>query len=445
MSSVASELDRLARAQARARALPWGRGVQLGLVAVAVLLAGLHRLLVPLPLLEGLAGRPWAVLGVALALLLSRPWLVLLGRAVLRPPAHVLARRLDERPGGHDEVATALDAEQGRVRGALAGVLVQGVAARLAAEVPAHASTPRRAGLLAPLGLAVFIALLLLPGVGGLRGEGPAHRRSAGEDTGREAGPPRPLDADAWLRRHLRVVLEPARSGVPGAATWLRVRLELSEALPAGVPLLGTLELLWDEQDAAGAARAALGEVAVAAGSALAPSALDVDLRALEALSGRLTPGVHRAQARLVPSAPPFTQPQRSAVLEVEIPPPGSQGALAPTPPAPAPEPLEAVEPPPAPASPQAPSPQPAGGREEAIVPFVNPGDTVRKERAVVAARAPDAALERPPAQPLEEAVRDPVRVAEQAVVRERIAPADRDLVRRYFAVLRRLVEPVPR
>lgn len=449
MSTVARELDRLGRAEARARARPWARRVQLLLLGAAVLLAALQRWAGPLPGLAALEGRPVAVLAVALGLLAAGPLLAWLGPWLWRPRAATLARRLDEAPGGHDEVATALDAERGRARGALAAVLVAQVAARLAGRAAA-ARTPRLWAerpmrLLAGLGALAFACLLLLPGVRGADGEGHAGRGPQPGLGWRTEEAREPLEADAWLREHLRLVLEPARAGVPGGEAWLRLRVAADARLPAGVELLAGLELLWDDADAGRRAVAEVGELATQGGE-VAPLALDLDLRALPALAGRLTPGLHVAQARLVPRADPFRQAQRSLPLEVEIPPPQAGGAPPPAPSSP-PPPAPAPPPPPPPPAPEppGPGPQPRGSREEAIVPFINPGETVRKERAVVAARAPEAALAPPPPQPLEEALREPARVAEQAVARERIAPADRDFVRRYFQVLRQLVEGPPR
>lgn len=440
MSSVASELVRLGRAQARARAAPWARRVHLLLLAAAVLLAGVHRWLVPVPGLQALEAHVLAALFVALLLWLAGPLLSLLAPWLLREAPARVAGRLDAAPGGHDEVATALDVEQGRAPGALGPVLVARVAHRLAAQGPPPSSTPARARLLRAGGALAFLALLLLPGVRG-GGAGTAGRGPQPGLGWRPQGIPEALDADAWLRQHLRLVLEPVPAPAD-AAGLLRLRLALAAPLPTGVALRARLELLWDDADDTRRAQAEVGEVAAAAGSELAPLALDLDLRTLPALAGRLTPGLHVAQARLVPLADPFRQAQRSAPLEVEIQPPPVGGA---PPPGPDPQPPPPASPPPPPEAtdgPPEPAPVPAGGREEAIVPFIHPGETVRKERAVVAARAPDAAPVPPPPQPLEEALREPARAAEQAVARERIAPADRELVRRYFQVLRRLVEP---
>ncbi|MFM8979051.1 MAG: hypothetical protein ACKOSS_01090, partial [Planctomycetia bacterium] len=231
-------------------------------------------------------------------------------------------------------MATALDAERGRVGGALAGVRVAGVAARLARQAAGAGAGPvpgprravrRLARLLAGLCALGFLALLLLPGVRGAGGEGHAGR---GPEPGlgwRTQPAHEPLEADAWLREHLRLVLEPARAGVPGGEAWLRLRVGADARLPQGVELRARLELLWDDADASRRAVAEVGELATQGGE-VGPLALDLDLRALPALGGRLTPGRHVAEARLVPSAAPFRQPQRSAPLEVEIPPPGGAG-----------------------------------------------------------------------------------------------------------------------
>ncbi|MFM8979898.1 MAG: hypothetical protein ACKOSS_05490, partial [Planctomycetia bacterium] len=179
MTTVACELARLGRIEARARAAPVARRVQLALLAAALLLAAVHRWAAPVPGLGGLEGSPSAALAATLALLAVGPLLARLGPWLWRPRAAALARRLDDAPGGHDEVATALDAERGRVGGALAGVLVAGVAARLASQAAGAGAGPvpgprravrRLARLLAGLCALGFLALLLLPGVRGAGG-----------------------------------------------------------------------------------------------------------------------------------------------------------------------------------------------------------------------------------------------------------------------------------
>jgi hypothetical protein len=76
------------------------------------------------------------------------------------------------------------------------------------------------------------------------------------------------------------------------------------------------------------------------------------------------------------------------------------------------------------------------------VKPLVNEGDTVKKESAVVEVKDPDAGTKPPPAVPLADALRDFERVVERAVGSERIPPADREYLRRYFRALQRLATP---
>ena len=111
----------------------------------------------------------------------------------------------------------------------------------------------------------------------------------------------------------------------------------------------------------------------------------------------------------------------------------------------------EAPDPPPPPPSagpdegPRAVPPPPEQAPDEVVTPLVNEGETVKKEQAVVAVRDPEAGLKPPPPRPLGDALRDFEKRVESAVGRERFAPADQALVRRYFEALRRLTEPAPR
>lgn len=123
----------------------------------------------------------------------------------------------------------------------------------------------------------------------------------------------------------------------------------------------------------------------------------------------------------------------------------GSESAEAPAPPEPAPLP----EPPPAQApdgpDPQEAPPEPPRERTEVVEPFVREGEEVRKQDAIVAVPDPDAGVKPPERMPVRDALRDLERRLEQAVREERVAPADRDFLRRYFESLKRRVSGAER
>jgi hypothetical protein len=121
---------------------------------------------------------------------------------------------------------------------------------------------------------------------------------------------------------------------------------------------------------------------------------------------------------------------------------PGAGEAPPKPPPEPEPEPEPPPETPPAPApgAGEPPPPPPEGeGPIEVVNPFVGEGETVRKDEAVVAVPADDAGLEPPRQVPLGEAMREIERIRERAMGRERVRPADREFLRRYFDALERI------
>jgi hypothetical protein len=251
------------------------------------------------------------------------------------------------------------------------------------------------------------------------------------------------MDADAWLKKHATLALEPDAVAAVEAPLSLVAVFRTSRPLPEAYR--GGLTLFFDDQP-----RADLGAVTAPAGER---ARVDVrfDLRKLETLKEHLTPGKHRARVRLVPAAPPFTLAIVSNEIEVEVPPEdgGGQGQGGGEPPPPKPQP-EPPPPPPEPPPTQAeapregppPPPPPPSGREEAVIPLVNEGATVKKDAAVVTVRDPDAGVKAPTPVPLSEVLRDFDRVVERAVAEERVPPADRELLWRYFKALRQLVAP---
>ena len=86
---------------------------------------------------------------------------------------------------------------------------------------------------------------------------------------------------------------------------------------------------------------------------------------------------------------------------------------------------------------PQPPTPQ----REEVVQPFVNEGETVEKDDAVVAVEDPEGGVKPPKQVPLEQALRDFEKVKEREVTREGIAAGERTFLRRYFDLLERAVK----
>ncbi len=456
MAPVAAQLDRLAHGEARASAGAWARRTHLSLLLLAVLGAAATVWIGPLVGFAALEGRLLPVLAAAALLWLLFPVLRLVAVPWLAPSASRLARRLDDEHGWKDAVGTALDVERGLVRGALAAHLTQHVEGLLGAEaLPAVPSARAGRPWLRLLLTLLFAALLLLPGVRGWGGAGGAGRGGeigAGWVEHPDQGP---MDADRWLREHARLTLELADLTGIEAPTSLTARFVTTRPLPAAYR--GELALLWDDT-----VLARVTELSALEGT---PARLEhvFDVAGLTELEGHLTPGTHRARVRLAPLDLPFLQALRSNEIEVEIPPPkgagGGGGGTPPPPPPTAPPPKPAPPPPepPPPAPPAPPPPEaalppppsrpppPSSTREEAVTPFVNPGETVKKDTAVVAVRDPEAGLKPPPTAPPSEALRDFDKLVERALSRERITPADQALVRRYFALLRTLTEPAPR
>ena len=79
------------------------------------------------------------------------------------------------------------------------------------------------------------------------------------------------------------------------------------------------------------------------------------------------------------------------------------------------------------------PKPPPANDRQEVVQPFRGEGEAVEKEDAIVAVEDPDGGVKPPQRVPLEKALRDFEKQAEQAITREGISPRDRNYFRAYF------------
>jgi hypothetical protein len=443
MGEVATALERVGGADARSRAGSWARRRHVQVLLAAVLLAALTRWVAPVPGVQALVGSLGGAF-LAAALLLALGW-ALRAAAVpwLRVPAPRLAALLDDRQGWKDTLGTALDVERRGAAGAVVGALKLQATSLLAALplAAAPAARPPRRLPWGRIGLAaVFVALLLLPGVSG---RGPFAGAGRGGEIGLgqvERPTDGPYDADRWLRDHARLLLRPADPSGVEDPTGLVARFET--LLPLPEPYAGDLALVLDGEHAV-----PLADVREARGTAPRHEHA-FDLRAQPALAPHLAPGPHRLVVTLTPREGPWTQVLRSNEVELIVPPDGAGGGGSSPKPEPKPRP-EPAPPPPAPAptpgDPPPPPPMPEPEREEAVAPIVNEGTKVKKEAAVVPVRDPDAGLEPPKARPLAEALRDFEKVLEAAVGGERFSRRDHRLLLDYFRTLQRLTQPEPR
>jgi hypothetical protein len=225
MEALRFELGRLARGEAHARAGGRAARVHLLLLVGAVLLAFVHRAVLPLPALRFLDGS-WLRVAVAAAVLYLLGPLLARGLArALRPSLRETARRVDDAQHWRDETTTALDVEAASGDGAVAALLVAQSTGRvrdLASPEPAAAKPGRRWPRL--LLAALFAFLLLAPGVDGLFGDRGAGRGGGAGLGQRDAlepvGPPAPMSAQLWLRDFLeyppRVEPLPEAAAAPG-------------------------------------------------------------------------------------------------------------------------------------------------------------------------------------------------------------------------------------
>jgi len=205
MEAVHFELGRLARGLAGAvggrRAARW----HLALLVLAVLLGFVHRSIHALPLFDHLAGRWLPAFAAGAVLYGLGPVLRVLASVGARPSEDALARDLDDRFAWRDETQTAHGLADAAREEPLAGFLAAQTTGRLREIRPAdllRVRTPRRwpRRLLALL----FVALLLLPGVGDWFGDVGAGTQGDGvvgsEGPDEPVGAPRPMRADFWLQ-----------------------------------------------------------------------------------------------------------------------------------------------------------------------------------------------------------------------------------------------------
>lgn len=182
-----------------ARAGRWHLVLLLGACALAFL----HRTVRSLPWLDAVQDSWPLLLGIAAGLYAVGPLLRFGFALAARPGVTRLARDLDDRYGWHDQTDTALHAaaDPGGL-GALLAVQAGGRLREIDARALARAGRPLgRIRLILAL---LFVALLVLPGVGGIfGGEGAGTRGGDGfgsaglED---DFGAPGPMPADFWFQ-----------------------------------------------------------------------------------------------------------------------------------------------------------------------------------------------------------------------------------------------------
>ena len=191
-----------------------------------------------------------------------------------------------------------------------------------------------------------------------------------------------------------------------------------------------------------------LGNVALQPGE---PVDVAVDLRfdEHEGLRERLEKGPHRIDVYIEPVKGSFafsTEPLHVGLVWIELGDGGGGGGGAqqqqpqPEPDQPSPEKTGAGNEEEEPDQPE-PPPPPTTERPEVIEPFIRDGEEVMKDDAIVGVEDENAALEPPPAQPGQRSLREFEKQLESAVGWERIPPAERAFLLRYFRALRRLAE----
>lgn len=205
MDALRLEFRRLVAGYARAVGEAQAGRLHLRVVAVACLLAFVHRAVVRIPLLTPLEelGLPLLLAGVGLYVL--GPLLRLGLERLARPTPTSLARDLDDRFGWQDQADTAVALVREDAPGPLAGLVAAQVGGRLRELDPAELVRAGRSWRRLRLALVfLFVALFLLPGVDGLLGLRGGGRQGEGDvgSAGVEDpfGAPRPMKADFWIQ-----------------------------------------------------------------------------------------------------------------------------------------------------------------------------------------------------------------------------------------------------
>jgi len=238
--------------------------------------------------------------------------------------------------------------------------------------------------------------------------------------------------------------ISPSRPvGVPLGASGVRLRLRWELPAPA---LEGAAErrvkarvhMRWD-----GEGPFEVGRVEFGSGEVI-DAPVDVRFDEIEGLAALATKGKHRVDLYLdpLPGSYPFSRgPLHVGRVWIDLGDGGGGGGAnsdneeeKPDKPPPAPEPVpdEGSEPLPPPPPPE---------REEVVQPFVNEGETVEKDDAVVAVEDPDGGVKPPKQVPLEQLLREFEKVKEREVSREGVAAGARSYLRRYFEQLERAVK----
>lgn len=483
------ELERLlARAAGRVRGRRAAVGALLGLgmsgvVACALELVRTAQASVGEPPFGHLFafGAGAAVLAVGVAFAVSARW----GRV----DEEALARGLDRRLGLPDTAATVLALSRGTIASPLAPYVVESASGPLAAAIPRVDAAfvldrPARAALRGLAASAIVtwlcaIALLVADllhwfdfgfgllgrhpdrdtgvaaqadpdvdrpvpaGKGGAPG-GDAPRPSAPDE--RPPDPPNPdrespAPPEDAHEPDVRAVVKPARESFRRDEPVLVVVSALPTREIAADRTL-TMSLDVDGTDAPARQTLTLGPTAPLGAGEI------VDLRRVPGLAGKLGAGEHRVTARLR-EADGTTYASAPATFRIEA--DGGPGGAKKPEPKPKPD---AADPPPQPPPGSAPEPQTRGPGvpppelpprtfdPKIVVPLFRDGEEIAKRGPVVVlepggGRSPEDAPRQVPA---ESAIEDAARRAESQVDRGSVRPSDRDLVRRYFEGVRRLL-----
>ncbi len=463
-TTLDQELTRLARAAGLAVAARRARLFVLGGLVLLTLIVLAHRLVGDVPLVDRVEGRPIYALGAVIGAGLLA-WA--LGRAAglfARPPRRELARRLDDELSLADVADAALSA--GRPVNAGTGVsesdaspVAQSVARRAAAQLGA-VDTKRFGKVTGPgrripiLLLAITLFLLLAPGVLGLGGSsGPGAGQEAGIGRKDEPEEPRkgdaltPEEADRWLVQHAKLILD-----VPDPKKPLEWKVRLSTDVAPPAALDGTLAAIVDQKAPTPTGQSIGASIGIAANVVR-----DFDVEKVKAVDAQLTPGKHLVALQWTPSTLPFRASLLSNEVEIDVPPPQPSPSASnpdeqkdPQPNPIPPEPPPPLPPPPPPPPPPQPEPHPPGDgtpvpqppevvfHDEVVEPLAKDGERVKKDKAVVAVKDPEAGNAPPRLVPVDEVLADVPRVVERAVAQERVSPSDRGFLVRYLEALRK-------
>lgn len=456
-TTLDQELSRLARAAGLAVAARRARRFVLGLLFLLVLVVLAHRLIGDVPLVDRVEGRPIRALATVLAAGFLAWSLGRLAGLMTRPPRRDLARRLDDELSLGD-VADAALSVGARTSASDAGPVARSVATRAAlllSGIPASRfgktdGPGRRVPILL---MAATLFLLLAPGVLGFgRSSGAGSGRAVAIGRRDKPDEPRagealtPEEADRWLVAHAKLSLD-----VPDLKKPLEWKARLVTDVPPPASLEGALFAIVDQKAPVSTEQVLGAPIGIAANVTRA-----FDVEKIKPIDALLSPGKHLVSLRFTPSALPFRASLVSNEVEIDVPPPQpSPSASNPDEqkdPEPKPPPPEPPPPPPTPPPPPPPTPQrkpPGEGppmpklpeakfHDEVVEPLANEGPLVKKEKAVVAVKDPEAGNAPARLVPVEEVLADVPRVVERAVAQEHVSPSDKAFLVRYLEALRK-------